>query len=438
MYQLLKINQTVRAEASKTACRVTRFLGGGGQGEVYAADWDGSAVALKWYFPQSATEEQRLLLEDLIHRSAPDARFLWPIELASSSDVPGFGYVMRLREQRFKGIVALMKRQVEVSFRTLVTACFELADSYYQLHANGLCYRDISFGNVFFDPETGEVLICDNDNVAVNRQAGGGVLGTPKFMAPEIVRGEAAPSRDTDLYSLAALLFYMLIVHHPLEGRRESAIKCFDLPAMTKIYGTDPLFIFDPDDESNRPDPVFHANALAFWPIYPKLIRELFTRSFTEGLRNSQGRVRETEWRSAMIQLRDRILYCTECGAENFFDQSAEAARKCWSCEKPIRLPYRLQIGAKTVVMLNHDTRLHHHHLDESRRYDFGRPAAEVVRHPQDTRVWGLKNLTDAKWSSTTADGAVSAVEPGRSVRLARGTRINFGTSQVEIFAPED
>jgi serine/threonine protein kinase len=114
----------------------------------------------------------------------------------------------------------------------------------------GLCYRDISFGNVFFDPDTGEVLICDNDNVAVDGEGKIGVLGTPRFMAPEIVRGEALPSMHTDVFSLAVLLFYMLIMHHPLEGKRELAIKCLDLPAMNKLYGTDPLFIYDPDDDS--------------------------------------------------------------------------------------------------------------------------------------------------------------------------------------------
>jgi hypothetical protein len=59
------------------------------------------------------------------------------------------------------------------------------------------------------------------------------------------------PSTQTDLFSLAVLLFYMFVMHHPLEGRKELAIKCLDLPAMKKLYGTEPLFIFDPSDDSN-------------------------------------------------------------------------------------------------------------------------------------------------------------------------------------------
>jgi hypothetical protein len=39
----------------------------------------------------------------------------------------------------------------------------------------GYSYRDISFGNLFFDPDTGDVLICDNDNVSANGKDMSGV-----------------------------------------------------------------------------------------------------------------------------------------------------------------------------------------------------------------------------------------------------------------------
>lgn len=40
------------------------------------------------------------------------------------------------------------------TFAALVQASFELVDRFFKLHADGLCYHDISFGNVFFDPKT--------------------------------------------------------------------------------------------------------------------------------------------------------------------------------------------------------------------------------------------------------------------------------------------
>ncbi|WP_197710960.1 protein kinase domain-containing protein [Chromatium okenii] len=234
------------------ACTIKDFIGGGGQGEVYRADLDGKALALKWYFSEQATPAQKINLEALIRAGAPSAQFLWPMDLVldNYATASGFGYIMPLREPRFKGIVDLMKRRIEPSFYALSTASLQLAQAFLELHAKGLCYRDISFGNVFFDPNSGDIQICDNDNVAIDDgMAISGVLGTPRFIAPEIVRGAAVPSTQTDLFSLSVLLFYLLHIHHPLEGQREADIKCFDLPAMTQLYGINPLFIFDPTNK---------------------------------------------------------------------------------------------------------------------------------------------------------------------------------------------
>ena len=436
MDSILKHGQKVRPSATKSNCVVENLLGSGGQGEVYQASLDGRSVALKWYYPASATPEQQKALETLIRMGTPSDRFLWPMELASATSISGFGYIMPLRERRFRSIVDLMKRRIEPSFRALATAGLELAHSYLQLHTKGLCYRDISFGNAFFDPDSGEILICDNDNVSVDNQSRSAVYGTPRFMAPEIVRGDAAPSTQTDLFSLAVLLFYMFVMHHPLEGKKELTIKCLDLPAMKKLYGTEPLFIFDPRDNSNAPDPQYHRNALAFWTLYPRFLRDLFTKAFTEGLSDPQhGRVRESNWRGAMVRLRDAIMYCTHCNAENFHDaDAADSTDRCWSCRRNLQLPPRVRIG-KQFVMLNHDTQLFAHHVDEEKRYDFSKPVAAVTKHPTAQEIWGLKNLSLQTWSTTNHRGEVNDVSPGRSVTLALGTRINFGHAEGEIWS---
>jgi serine/threonine protein kinase len=435
--QILRIGQSVCGESSGGSFEIEQFLGGGGQGEVYLAKLGGKTVALKWYFPDSATHEQRAALETLIKKGPPNEKFLWPMELVSAEEVEDFGYVMPLRQQRYKGIVDLMKRRIEPSFRALVTAGLDLSHSFLQLHSKGLCYRDISFGNVFFDPDSGDVLICDNDNVTVDGQQTGGVLGTPRFMAPEVVRGDALPSTQTDLFSLAVLMFYMLMVHHPLEGKKESQIHSLDLPAMTRLYGTEPVFIFDPNDRSNEPVPGYHDNAIEFWPIYPQFLRDLFTKSFTDGIRDPKnGRVAESVWRGAMVRLRDAIVYCRSCRSENFYDADAlkarGSARFCWSCKKETQLPPRIRIG-KSIIMLNHDTQLFPHHIDDQRMYDFSQPVAAVTRHPTDPSVWGLKNLSRENWVITATDGMLKSVEPGRSVTLAVGTRINFSKTEGEI-----
>ncbi|MBW4475166.1 MAG: protein kinase [Stenomitos rutilans HA7619-LM2] len=440
MDQLLTTGQVITTEASNLPCTIYELLGSGGQGEVYRATLKNTTVALKWYYPAYLKEDVSLRqrLEKAVASGPPTDRFLWPLSIVSDSKLEGFGYVMYIREPQYKGIIDLVKRRIDPSFRALVTAALGLVDSFFQLHAKGLCYCDISFGNVFFAPDTGDILICDNDNVAPNGGAHGAILGTAGFMAPEIVLGKAAPSKQSDLYSLAVLLFYMFMVHHPLEGKKEAEIRCLDMPARKKLYGAEPVFIFNPDDESNRPVPGIHDNAIACWEIYPLFLRDLFTKAFTEGLIDPEnGRITEGIWRPAMVRLRDSLLYCSHCSSENFYDADALKASGgkpaiCWSCSAEVSPPARIRIG-RNIIMLNYDTKLFPHHVDDSKLYDFSKPVAEIAQSPNDSNSWGLTNLSSTNWVSTTLEGTVKEIEPGQSATLMAGLKINFGKSEGEI-----
>lgn len=413
------------------------FLGSGGQGEVYKVTSSGKDWALKWYYPHTATDSQRKALEALVSKGAPTEKFLWPLTLITDQKTPGFGYIMPLRPKNFKNIVDLMKRRIDPSFYSIATASFQLADSFYHLHIEGLSYRDISDKNVFFDPQDGEVLICDNDNVTVDKTKTSLIKGTPRFMAPEIVRDEALPSADTDRFSLAILLFNMFFISHPLDGKRESAIHSLDAPAMNRLYGEDPLFIFDPNDSSNAPDPRYHQNALIYWNIYPQFFKDLFTQVFTQGIRDPEnGRVRESEWRSGIIKLRDSIVFCQKCGCENFYDpeemkKTGGASPKCWNCGIAVTLPPRIKMG-NLIVMLNHNTKLYPYHLDPF-SFDFSKPLAEISQHPTNPQLWGLKNISDRSWQITKSDGTTMEVLSGKNVSLGNGTKINFGRLEGEI-----
>lgn len=436
MSQLLKIGQTVYTVSSQTPCRIKEFLGDGGQGEVYRAEIGGVQVAVKWYFPHYLKDDPDLQdrLERAIKEGAPTDRFLWPQELVESDDSPTFGYVMPLRESRFKSLNAMMMGRVNPGFRAVATAGFELAHSYSQLHAKGLCYKDISFGNVFLDPDSGEIRVCDNDNVDVNGVKGG-IGGTQGFMAPEVERGEAPPTTRTDLHSLAVLLFYMFMMHHPLCGKLEHGIHCFDQAAKRQRFGDQPLFIFDPNDVSNAPVPGEQTNPLLYWPLYPQMLRDLFIKAFTKGLHEPSKRASENEWKKLMVRLRDSIIFCEHCGRENFYDAEALKATggtgQCWGCKQALKWPPRIRINGE-IVMLNHDTVLYPHHLDHDQQFDFSRPVAAVNRNPNDGR-WGLKNLGNSKWTATFPDGRIVDVDSGKTVPIPTGIKINFGKAEGEI-----
>ena len=250
------------------------------------------------------------------------------------------------------------------------------------------------------------------------------------------MRREAHPSADSDRFSLALLLFYMLMIAHPLEGRREAEIHCLDLPARERLYGFNPLFIFDPDDAGNRPVPGIHDNAIAFWEVYPGFLRELFVQSFTRGLHDPKhGRVRETQWRTAMLRLLDGLLYCGHCRAENFYDgerlKAGEVAR-CWSCGAEIKPPARIRMGDQ-VVMLNHDSRLYARHLGAPVDYDFGQVVAEMVENPAKPGAWGLCNRSETTWNVSPTDKPAFTVAPGKTLPLRLGVKIGFGPVTGEI-----
>lgn len=408
------------------------LLGGGGQGQVFRVQMDGDFFALKWYNPQYLRLDPTLRerLEKSIETGPPNNQFWWPFELVSDRRQATFGYLMPLREPGFETLVDYMRGNVNANFPTMILTCFHIADSFLRLHAKGLCYKDISFGNVFFHPQNGNIRICDIDNVDVNGRAGA-IMGTPGFMAPEVIRGEAGPSTQTDLHSLAVMLFNILMMGDPLDGQRASGPLTPEM--LQALYGWNPLFIFDPDDSSNAPIPGEQDQVMARWAIYPKFIRDQFTRAFTTGLRDPlNGRVREGEWREAMSHLHDALFPCSHCGGLNFYDREQLKANggklaTCWSCGQEPALPPRLRLG-NHIVMLPNGAQLFFHHLNNQRAYNFGNPLAEVLPQPL-----ALRNLTGEKWVRKDPNGSFTEVQPGMVAPLSNGMKLFFGAMEGEI-----
>ena len=410
--------------------KVLSLLGAGGQGEVYEVEAGSTRMALKWYYPKSAQPQQLEILKRLVEMGAPDGAFLWPEDLIFAPEGKTFGYVMPLRQKNYKGLVDLLKCRVEMSLYTRCRIAYNLARAYEKLHASGNCYRDINYNNLFFDPATGDVRICDNDNVAP-KDMPGLVKGTYGFMAPEIIRGEAKPSRYTDQFSLAVLLFHLFMIAHPLLGKQESSIKCWDIHAQDMLYGTHPVFIYDPGDDSNRPDPAVHGNAIAYWKVYPKELKDLFTESFTTGLFEPNRRVTEKRWMDAAANMMSGIRHCPKCGAEVFYDEAkAEKGHVCWNCKAPVPMAGVLQIG-KRRLLIQPDTRLFSHQI--SGNYDMQTVVGTVVRNPKNPSLLGLRNDSRENWTYLKADGAQVPIAPGRSAAIVRSASIDFGLKKGEF-----
>ena len=419
---------------------VGTLFGHGGQGEVYQAHTPQGERALKWYYPQLADERQRRILEGLIDRNWGDDRFLWPQTLVTdpSGRHPGFGYLMDVRPQRFHDLPALFRRDPAVAAttpRTLVTAALHTVEAYRALHSKGIAYRDINWGNIFFDPVTGDVLVCDNDNAVFEGEAAA-VAGTMDFMAPELVRGDqgAQPGIQSDLHSLAVLLFLLLMNHHPLEGALELRIHSMDEAAKRRLYGQDPVFVYDPHDTRNRPVPGEQDTVIATWRILPESLKTLFVKTFTDGLRNPHMRVRESQWRDALSRVRDAITVCASCGKQNLVEPDGPPPA-CWKCGRTVVLPPRLELtcGMGTVrvrrsVFLGPDARIYGHHLvEDPERHDFTDVVGEVSEHPKQRGRYGLTNRGRKAWRIRKDDGSLQEVAPGRTAAIKPGLVLELG-----------
>ncbi|MDR1481662.1 MAG: serine/threonine-protein kinase [Synergistaceae bacterium] len=428
----LKVGSVLTSDAGNRYA-IIKLLGAGGQGEVYEVEHGGGRYALKWFFRHMATPSQKNIIDNLVAKGAPDSTFLWPRDIISTLPGEPFGYIMELRSGNYRSVVDMMKRRVEPSFHAVCRAAFNLTRGYQKLHRMGYSYRDISFGNLFFNPDTGDVLICDNDNVSVNDQNDSPVYGTPRFMAPEIVTRGEKPSRNTDLYSLSVLLFYMFMLNHPLDGRLEAEIKCLDLHAMRQLYGDRPVFIFDPNDETNRPVERYHDNAIIYWKIYPESLRGLFIQSFTDGLKQPNKRVTERQWLDALANLISGIFFCPNCGAEVFYDELKEqfnVGHSCWNCRKQAQVPPSIVIG-RNRVLITSQAKLFSHHLYGD--YDMSTVVGSVIKNPNNPKLLGIRNESGENWTYIRMDGTRIQAPIGRTAAVVKDARIDFGQATGEF-----
>ena len=436
MSWILPEDHWLEFQGLSTPLKVLRGLGAGGQGQVYEVKVAGKHLALKWYFPSTITRDPNLphRLEESIRTTAPNSDFLWPIALlkptvASIPEIklsdPGCGYLMDLRPSGFRGAIEHYAGRIEISLQNVLKASFFLADAFHQLHSKGLCYKDISLGNLFLQPDTGQILICDNDNVDVDGRELSNVLGTPGFIAPEVLMHQARPGTNSDLFSLAVLLFRLLTRHDPLKGQMDLKIHCLDEPARRRLYGEDPVFIFDPNDQRNRPNPDEHGAALITWPIYPPSLQKLFLQTFCDGMKDPTRRALTGQWKEVLSTTIDHRQLCNQCGQENFPDDPT-ISTCCWNCDNTMARPQTLRFSNGTVT-ISSDNEIYPHHFDNLKPPQLKEPVARVVQHPSDPSILGLKNLTNQIWTATLTNGCKTSVETEKTCNLG---------ALVQLFTP--
>ena len=391
---------------------IKKELGRGGQGIVYLVDLNGQPKALKWYHNMPDDNFYNNLANNVMN-GAPSPAFLWP-ERITEKQRGSCGYVMALRPNNYFefGNFLLAKKSFK-SFQAMMAAAMKICNGFMMLHRFGYSYQDLNDGNFFIDPDIGDVMICDNDNVMPQGEKSG-IMGKARYMAPEIVAG-GIPDKYSDRFSLSVILFMLFYANHPFEGAKVVACPCMTEAFEKKFYGSEAVFIYNPNDKSNLPVRGIHQNVIRRWPVMPAELRETFIREFSpEMLKNPQKRMIEQNWEKLIASLRDRLVVCPYCGEETFIDSDKY---QCMNCNRVVDVSRTLRIGMRTLL-LTKGTRLFID-LDNS-------PDAQVVVNPQDKDMLLLKNLTKEKWTAETPSGKLKTVAPGEFMPVKQGIKIAF------------
>ncbi|ACV21463.1 serine/threonine protein kinase [Slackia heliotrinireducens] len=411
---------------------VKKYLAAGGQGEVYIADFNGEDKALKWYKRNVLPNPDKFYtnLKNNAAKGAPDPSFLWPITV-TEREYGSFGYVMDLRDPEYHELTEFLVADVKfVSFKAAVEACIRIASAFRILHNNGMCYQDMNDGNFFINPKTGKVLICDNDNAAPNL-SDTFILGTPGYMAPEVVLGQAQPSTSTDRFSLAVVLYMILCNEHPLEGRRWTKA-CLTPADERKLYGSMPLFVYDPDNDDNRPVPGVHNNEIMRWKFMPSYVQDAFIKALSQdALKNPGKRMRELDWLKVLVRFQGDIVSCPSCGGEVFVTDASDTP--CDTCQQMLQVTHTLKLLDYSVTAAR-KTRVYRCQIDPSCNADSALDqVVRVVSRKDKPGVLGLMNATDNVILGITPSGKVNQVKPGDVVPLKAGIRLQVYDAEIGI-----
>ena len=285
-----------------------------------------------------------------------------------------------------------------------------------------------SAGMVFQNPDNQIIGTIVEEDVAFGPE-NLGIAGKCRYMAPEVVMGKKRPDNHTDRFSLAVVLYMLLFLNHPLEGKR-TMCPCLTEELERKFYGSDPVFVWDPTNDSNRPVRGVHTNAIKLWPLYPAFVRKTFEKAFSREVmigNDTTHRVIEKEWQEVFTNLRDLTVKCS-CGSETFIDP-AQTACKCISCGKTTERPPVLKVK-KYRVALAAGKKVYACHAQYDSD-DFRAARGEVISSRTNPALLGLRNDSNNTWEAILPNGTSKGYPNGQVIKLGKGIKINFGNGNV-------
>jgi hypothetical protein len=198
--------------------RLVRRLGEGGFGRVYCA-WDPQLernVAIKILHEHVADDrlKQRLLREGraLARVQHPNVVQVFGTEAHGSR----VGLCMELVSG--ETLASLLKSRGLMSHGEAALVGMDVCRALAAVHAAGYVHRDVKATNVMRD-KTGKIVLMDfGTGQDTSRLRPADPVGTPLYMAPEVIAGQPA-SVQSDVYAVGVLLYHLVSGEYPVEGK---------------------------------------------------------------------------------------------------------------------------------------------------------------------------------------------------------------------------
>jgi len=206
--------------------RILERIGRGGMATVYHADdrKSGRDVAIKFISPALAEHE------DFLKRFRREVKLV--ARLDHSNIVPVYdygeqeGYAYVVMPLLGLGSLADRMKRGSVSLEEGGKLLDQVAAALDYAHRQGIVHRDVKPSNILLDDD-GNALLGDfglaRSYEATVSLTGSALIGTPAYIAPELVRGEKADAR-CDQYSLGVILFQLATGTLPFDATTPIAL----------------------------------------------------------------------------------------------------------------------------------------------------------------------------------------------------------------------
>ena len=205
--------------------RLIELLGRGGMASVYKAERNGELLALKRplaSFLDDADFRERFLREAEIGRTLNHPNIVRILGRGNVDEVPYFTMELMLGQT----LQAFIRDSGGAPPRTAAAIVAQVAEALDFAHTKGVVHRDLKPSNIMLLPD-GTAKVMDFGIARARRFEGltatGAFLGTPDYVAPEIIEGHGAEARS-DLYSVGTVFYELLTGQRPFSGETAFAV----------------------------------------------------------------------------------------------------------------------------------------------------------------------------------------------------------------------